>query len=58
MIPHHSTALTTTNLLIKNREKDLKTNSQLYRLAKDIIVTQEKEILFKHSIAFEYSFIL
>ena len=49
MIPHHSTALTTTNKLIKNRERDLKNNPQLYRLAKDIIVTQEREILLmKH----------
>lgn len=49
MIPHHSTALTTTNKLIKNREQDLKNDPQLYRLAKDIIITQEREILLmKH----------
>ena len=45
MIPHHSTALTTTNRLLKNREKDLKSNSQLFRLAKDIIYNQEREIV-------------
>jgi len=46
MIPHHSTALTTTNQLLKNREKDLKSNPQLFRLAKDIIYNQEREIVF------------
>jgi hypothetical protein len=45
MIPHHSTALTTTNQLLKNREKDLKSNPQLFRLAKDIIYNQEREIV-------------
>ena len=44
MIPHHSTALTTTNKLL-NR-KDIKKNSKLYRLAKDIIYNQEREIAF------------
>ena len=45
MIPHHSTALTTTNQLLKNREKDFKSNPQLFRLAKDIIYNQEREIV-------------
>jgi hypothetical protein len=44
MIPHHSTALTTTKKLIQNN--DLKQNPKLFRLAKDIIYTQEREILF------------
>ena len=43
MISHHSTALTTTNKLIQNGET--KKNSKLYRLAKDIIYNQEREIL-------------
>lgn len=45
MIPHHSTAITTTKNLIKNREKDLKKNPQLYRLAKNIIYNQNIEIM-------------
>jgi len=44
MIPHHSTALTTTKKLIQNN--DLKQNPNLFRLAKDIVYTQEREILF------------
>jgi hypothetical protein len=44
MIGHHSTALTTTRALLKNN--DLKDNSKVYRLAKDIIYKQEQEILF------------
>ena len=43
MIPHHSTALTTTNKLIENEK--VKKDSKLYRLAKDIIYNQEREIL-------------
>jgi len=43
MIPHHSTALTTTNKLIKNEA--VKKDAKLYRLAKDIIYNQEREIL-------------
>lgn len=48
MIPHHSIALTTTNKLI---EKDvyMKKNPKLYRLAKDIVYNQEREILFMKS---------
>lgn len=45
MIPHHSTALTTTTQLL-NKPKYLKSNPQLYRLAKDIVYNQEREILF------------
>lgn len=40
MIPHHSTALTTTTQLLKNKQVDEKT----FRLAKDIIITQQMEI--------------
>lgn len=47
MIPHHSTALTTSNRLIE-KEK-FKKNSRIYRLAKDIIYNQEREILFMKS---------
>ena len=43
MIPHHSTALTTTNKLIENEV--VRKDSKLYRLAKDIIYNQEREIL-------------
>ena len=42
MIPHHSTALTTTKRLLSNSTVDDKT----YRLAKNIILTQQKEIDF------------
>lgn len=42
MIPHHSTALTTTKKLLKS--KDIKQNGILYRLGKDIIYNQEREI--------------
>ena len=45
MIPHHSTALTTTNELLKNHNL-LKNNPKLYRLGKDIIYNQEREIIF------------
>ena len=43
MIPHHSTALTSTNKLIENSKASKK---DVYRLAKDIIYNQEREILF------------
>lgn len=43
MIPHHSTALTTTNKLINNDK--IRNNKNLYRLAKDIIYNQEREIV-------------
>jgi hypothetical protein len=42
MIGHHSTALTTTNRLLDNRKYVNKDN--IYRLAKDIVFTQENEI--------------
>ena len=42
MIPHHSTALTTTKKLLKS--KDIKQNGIVYRLGKDIIYNQEREI--------------
>ena len=47
MIPHHSTALTTTKKLISSCE--IKENSKLYRLAKDIIYNQDREILVMKS---------
>ena len=47
MIPHHSTALTTTKKLISSGE--IKENSKLYRLAKDIIYNQDREILVMKS---------
>ena len=43
MIPHHSTALTTTTELIKNNPN---MHPKLYRLAKDIIINQNAEIHF------------
>jgi uncharacterized protein (DUF305 family) len=46
MIPHHSTALTTTTRLLDNKTVDDKT----YRLAKNIILTQKKEIDFMKSL--------
>jgi hypothetical protein len=45
MITHHSSALTTTNQILK-KIKYSKENPQLYRLAKDIVFNQEREILF------------
>ncbi len=47
MIGHHSTALTTTNKLLKTN--NFKQNPKIYRLAKDIIYNQEREILFMKS---------
>lgn len=44
MIPHHSTALTSSNKLIENGRAAK--GSGVYRLAKDIIYNQEREILF------------
>ena len=43
MIPHHSTALTTTTKLLEKND-NFKDNPNLYRLAKEIIDTQENEI--------------
>ncbi len=45
MIGHHSTAITTTTQLLDN-QKNKTDNSYMYRLAKDIVYNQEKEILF------------
>lgn len=42
MIPHHSTAITTTKRLLENKKIDDKT----FRLAKNIVLTQQKEIDF------------
>ncbi len=45
MIGHHSTAITTTKQLLEKREH-MKEDTQLYRLAKDIVYNQEREIMF------------
>ena len=47
MIVHHSTALTTTTELLKTN--NFKHNPKIYRLAKDIVYNQEREILFMKS---------
>jgi uncharacterized protein (DUF305 family) len=44
MIDHHSTAITTTRELLKN-DGNFQYGGQLYRLAKDIVFNQEKEIM-------------
>tara|TARA_Y100000389_G_C17366032_1_gene466362 strand:- start:155 stop:574 length:420 start_codon:yes stop_codon:yes gene_type:complete len=44
MIGHHSTAITTTKRLLKDNN-NFKDDSTMYRLAKDIIINQEIEIL-------------
>jgi hypothetical protein len=44
MIGHHSTAITTTNQLLKDNS-NFKDDATMYRLAKDIIINQEIEIL-------------
>ena len=46
MIPHHSTALTTTKKLLENEKMDDKT----FRLAKNIVMTQQQEIYLMKSI--------
>jgi|TARA_B110000902_G_C13769314_1_gene383692 hypothetical protein len=48
MIPHHSTALTTTERLLKN-ENNFKYNPPLFRLAKEIALGQKREILLMKS---------
>lgn len=49
MIPHHSTALTTSkNILNKSQDENIK------RLAKSIIETQEKEIQYMRSLLQNY----
>jgi hypothetical protein len=45
MIPHHSTALTTTTKLLENKN-NFKKHPNLFRLAKDIVYNQKREILF------------
>jgi len=45
MIGHHSTAITTTTQLLDN-QKNVTDNSYMYRLAKDIVYNQEREIIF------------
>jgi len=47
MIGHHSTALTTTSKLLKTN--NFNQNPKIYRLAKDIVYNQEREILFMKS---------
>ncbi len=42
MIPHHSTAITTTSQLLKNNQFD--PNSPIYKLANQILETQKNEI--------------
>lgn len=49
MIPHHSTALTTTEKLLKN-ENNFKYNPPLFRLAKEIVLGQKREILLMKSL--------
>ena len=43
MISHHSTAITTSKKLLENK-KAMRQNPVLYRLAKDIVYNQEREI--------------
>jgi len=43
MISHHSTAITTSKKLLENKKAMIK-NPKLYRLAKDIVYNQEREI--------------
>ena len=44
MIPHHSVAITTTKKVLEKVSGD--ENSYIYRLAKDIVYNQEREIIF------------
>jgi hypothetical protein len=48
MIPHHSAAITTTTQLLKNNKFD--TNSQVYKLATQILATQQDEIKLMKSL--------
>lgn len=48
MIGHHSTAITTTNKLLKTND-NFKQNPKIYRLAKDLVYNQEREIIFMKS---------
>jgi hypothetical protein len=45
MIGHHSTAITTTKCLLNNDE-NFNEDGYIFRLAKDIVYNQEREILF------------
>lgn len=42
MIPHHSTAITTTTRLLQNNK--LAPESDIYKLAENILITQKREI--------------
>lgn len=46
MIPHHSVAITTTKKVLDKVSGDENENSYIYRLAKDIVYNQEREIIF------------
>ena len=46
MIPHHSVAITTTKKLLEKVSGAENENSYIYRLAKDIVYNQEREIIF------------
>jgi uncharacterized protein (DUF305 family) len=48
MIPHHSTAITTTTQLLNNNKFD--TNSPVYKLATQILKTQKEEITLMKSL--------
>jgi hypothetical protein len=48
MIPHHSTAITTTTQLLKNNQLDR--NSPVYKLATQILATQKDEITLMKSL--------
>jgi len=49
MISHHSTALTTTDKLLRN-ENNFKNNPPLFRLAKEIALGQKREILLMENL--------
>ena len=49
MISHHSTALTTTDKLLRN-ENNFKNNPPLFRLAKEILLGQKREILLMENL--------
>jgi len=42
MIPHHSTAITTTTQMLKNN--NIEPNTRVYKLATQILATQQDEI--------------
>lgn len=49
MIPHHSTAITTTTKLLENSD-NFKDNPKMYHLAKGIVYNQKLEIQFMKSL--------